>query len=232
MVALMIGFAYMRCSGLGQLSGDTFLRQRAAIQEFATAHDIEIVRWFEEQGISGKNECDDRPAMREMFEQFNGVCVCVVERLDRLARDLIIQEGLIAKFRELGIELLSTAEDNLCSKDPTRVFIRQVLGAVAQLDRSLIVKKLRAARDRKKTSTGRCEGRKPFGRDEQERSVLALIRTLEAEGLTPAKIAEHLNNAGIASRSGGQWWGATVARIVNRKPRAAQITSVLQEQDV
>jgi len=47
--------------------------------------------------------------------------------------------------------------------DPTRVLIRQVLGAVAQFEKSVIVAKLRAARVRKRRETGRCEGRKPFG---------------------------------------------------------------------
>lgn len=47
--------------------------------------------------------------------------------------------------------------------DPTRTLIRQVLGAIAQFEKSVIVLKLRAARERVRKSKGRCEGRKPFG---------------------------------------------------------------------
>jgi DNA invertase Pin-like site-specific DNA recombinase len=43
------------------------------------------------------------------------------------------------------------------------VLIRQVLGAVAQFEKAVIVSKLKAARMRKKRAEGRCEGRKPFG---------------------------------------------------------------------
>jgi hypothetical protein len=38
--------------------------------------------------------------------------------------------------------------------------VRQVLGAIAEFDKAITVAKLRAARDRKRAATGRCEGRK------------------------------------------------------------------------
>ncbi|MGD0948695.1 MAG: hypothetical protein ABSA52_14875 [Candidatus Binatia bacterium] len=62
--------------------------------------------------------------------------------------------------------------------DATRVLIRQVLGAVAQFEKSVIVAKLKAARIRKRRETGRCEGRKPFGTKPREAETLALIRKL------------------------------------------------------
>ena len=43
--------AYMRCSGLGQVSGDTWDRQLAAIRTYAEAHDIEILGEYRDQGV-------------------------------------------------------------------------------------------------------------------------------------------------------------------------------------
>ena len=222
----MNAFAYLRVSGIGQIGGDGFPRQRQAIEEYSAAHDLQIVSWFEEKGVTGKADSDERPALRELLEQLNGTRTVIVERLDRLARDLIIQEGIISKFRAAGVELISTAEPDLCSEDPTRVFIRQVLGAVAQLDRSLIVKKLRAARERMKAKNGRCEGVKPFGALPGEGETHAQILRWSEEGLAPDKIAEKLNLTSYSTRSGKPWRGSVVRKILARSVVQKEVTTI------
>jgi hypothetical protein len=67
----------------------------------------------------------------------------------------------------LGTEAICLTGDR-SRRRPTRVLIRQVLGAVSQLENSVIVSKLRAARVRQRRQTGGCEGRKPFAGDPGE----------------------------------------------------------------
>jgi DNA invertase Pin-like site-specific DNA recombinase len=141
----------------------------------------------------------------------------IIERLDRLTGDLVIQESIIGKFQGLNLSLVSTCEPDLCSTDPSRKFIRQVLGAVAELDRSLIVAKLKSGRDRKRAQTGRCEGRKPYGHYGNEGEILLRIRTMNANGETDTAITNWLNDSGIRTRSGGRWFVATVGKIRKRK---------------
>lgn len=105
--------------------------------------------------------------------------------------------------------------------DATRVLIRQVLGAVAQFEKSVIVAKLKAARIRKRRETGRCEGRKPFGTKPGEAETLALIRKLSrkprgGKRLSFDAIAARLNAMGVASRTGKAWAGATVDEMLKR----------------
>jgi hypothetical protein len=95
--------------------------------------------------------------------------------------------------------------------------MRQIFGAVHQLDKSNLVLKLRAARQRKKATTGRCEGRLPYGTHEGEQKVLNHIRDLRANGGNWENIAATLNNDGIKTRSSGKWYPATVRKIVIRK---------------
>jgi DNA invertase Pin-like site-specific DNA recombinase len=76
----------------------------------------------------------------------NGVRIILIERRDRLARDLMVQETIIADLRRNGFELISVAEPDLMATDPTRILMRQLMGAVAQYDKSQIVLKLRGAR--------------------------------------------------------------------------------------
>ena len=97
-------FGYLRVSGKGQVDGDGFPRQLAAIKAYAAAHDIKIVKVFREEGVPGATEWEDRPAWMEMIGALNGVRAIVIEKLDRLARDLMIQEAIIGDLRKNKFE--------------------------------------------------------------------------------------------------------------------------------
>lgn len=208
--------AYLRVSGKGQVEGDGFPRQLKAIRDYASAHCIKIVRTFREEGVSGTTDSADRPAWSELMTTLhaNGVRTILIERLDRLARDLMLQESIIADLRRHGFELISVQEPDLMASDPTRILMRQLLGAVAQYDKSQIVLKLRGARMRKREKEGRCEGRKPFGFYPGEQEVLDRMKALRAEGLGFDRIAARLNSEGLSARSGGKWHGLVVNRIL------------------
>ena len=216
-------FGYLRVSSEGQVDGDGLTRQRKAIEAYAKKNDIKIVQWFEEKGISGTIESADRPAFGEMLVALlsNGTRTVIIEKLDRIARSVAVQENTINEFQRKGFELVSVSEPDLCSNDPSRVAMRQMLGVFAQLDRANIVLKLRAARNRKKAQTGRCEGRKPFGHYEGEGNILARIQELRAEGRNYEGIAKTLNAEGIKTRSGGLWFPATTRRILLKTAIAA-----------
>src|SRR5438270_4856513 len=87
----------------------------------------------------------------------------LVESLVRLARDLMIQESILHDLKRHGFQLVSVAEPDLCSDDPSRKLMRQIMGAFHEYEKQMIVVKLRGARQRTKIKNGRCEGRKPYG---------------------------------------------------------------------
>jgi DNA invertase Pin-like site-specific DNA recombinase len=208
--------AYLRVSRKGQVDGD---RQLKAIKEYAAAHDLKIVNVYREAHVSGTTECADRPAWSELMTALhsNGVRTVIVEKLDRLARDLMVQETIIADLRKYGFKLVSVAEPDLMAKDPTRILVRQMMGAVAQYEKSQIVVKLRGARLRKRAKEGRCEGRKPFGYFEGEAAALDRMQALRAEGLGFDRIAARMNAERIATRTGKPWHGIVVNRILTGK---------------
>src|ERR1035438_2788572 len=202
-------FGYLRVSGKGQVDGDGFPRQLQAINGYAAAHDIAIVKVFREKGVTGSKESMDRPAVAEMMTALhsNGVRTIIIEKLDRLARDLMGQEATIADLQKHGFTLISVAEPDLMATDPTRILMRQLMGAVAQYDKSQIVLKLRGARMRKRATDGRCEGRKPFGRDEAEKAALVRMRALRGDGLAFDRIAARLDAEGVPTRTERRWHG-------------------------
>jgi DNA invertase Pin-like site-specific DNA recombinase len=133
----------------------------------------------------------------DLEENGHGVKTILIEKVDRLARDPMVQEAIIGDLRGKGVNLISVLEgDDLLSNDPTRTLVRQVPGATAQYDKQMTVLKLRAARERKRARTGKCEGRKSLGEVAPE--VLAELKRLRRKPKggrrkTYVAIAEELN---------------------------------------
>jgi DNA invertase Pin-like site-specific DNA recombinase len=235
--AMIRAFVYLRVSGKGQVDGDGFDRQLIACQTFAEQVDIEIVEVFREEGVSGTKELDDRPALSTLFAALeeNGIKTIIVEKLDRLARDLLIQETIVSDMLKKGYTLLSVSEPDLCSQDPSRILVRQVFGAISQYEKAMIVLKLKGARMREKIKdglakgftgddalkNGKCEGRHAFGEKPEEKDALGDMMVWHRAGLTGQAIAANLNSAGFKTRSGKPWNRSTVAKIVARSKRAA-----------
>lgn len=218
-------FGYFRISGKGQISGHGIPRQRDAVARFADAHGFDVVARFEDV-FTGAKDGFDRPGLTDLFVRIkaNGVRVVLVERADRLARDLMVGELILAEFRKHGVKVIacdSGTDLTVDDDDPTRVLIRQVLGAVSQWDKSVIVQKLRAARERRRRDTGRCEGVKPFGTFKGEGRAVARIVELHKKSrgkprLSLAQIAAALNDEGVPTRSGRPWARTTVHKIICR----------------
>src|ERR1017187_2505383 len=216
-------YAYLRVSGKDQVQGDGFTRQLAAIKAYAAQHDIRIVKVFREEGVCGATDLENRPALLAMLEALaaDGVKLVAIEKLDRLARDLMVQETIIADLRKRDFELLSVMEPDLLQNDPTRILMRQVFGAIAQYEKAMIVAKLRGARQRMKAKTGRCEGRKPFGYYDGEPAILERMRALRQTDMGFDRIADVLNAEGLKPRTGARWWGRTVNNILTLNQEAA-----------
>jgi len=209
-------FAYLRVSGRGQVEGDGFPRQLADIRAYAKAHGIQIVKVYEEKGVCGATEWEERPAWSDMIQNLNGVRTIIIERLNRLARELFIQEYILRDLKQRGITLVSVADEDIDSS-PERVLFRQIMGAISQYDKTMIVMKLRAARNRMKAATGRCEGQKPYGTFDGEAAVIQRMRRLRSSGMAYRNIAATLNAEGVPTRTAdGRWRGCTVNRILNR----------------
>jgi DNA invertase Pin-like site-specific DNA recombinase len=221
MTATESAYAYVRVSSNGQAQEDRdgFPRQIAAVEQYAPANSLRIEQTFTD-AITGKTEADDRPAFVDMLAkcETTGVKIILVENLGRLARALIVQETIIGDLQRRGIKLLSTQEPDLDSNDPSRVLIRQFLGALHQYERSMIVSKLKGARERarKKNPTTYREGKRPFGALPGEHETVTRMRELKTQGKTLRDICAVLEAEGRKPRASEHWHAATVQRIIDR----------------
>lgn len=215
-------FIYLRVSSSTQVEGDGFTRQLKACEEYARSHGMEIVKVYREDHTGTEYL---RPQLAELMvsleQNGHNVKTVIVENLTRLARSLMVQEKIIGDFQSKGFNLISTTEgDDLCSDDPTRKLLRTFMGAIAEFDKSMLVAKLRASRERMRTREGHCEGRKGYNDTPEGRELIRHIKALRrghkyGKRRTFLEIAEHLNKEGVTTLDHKQWSLFRVRDVIN-----------------
>jgi DNA invertase Pin-like site-specific DNA recombinase len=224
-VPITSAVAYMRCSGRGQVDGDTWDRQEEAISKYAAANGITVVSWFRDEAVTGKMELEGRDGLSACvhYVQTEDVKLVLVEDSTRLARDLIVAEVCIREFQRVGVRVVSASGGiDLTEGDsanPTAKLVRQILAAVSEFERCCIYNKLMSARKRKKAAGGKAEGRYAFGEDPkrpEEIATLEKIKFARSNTMTCDQIADSMNVAQVPTRSGKPWRGTTVAKILKR----------------
>jgi DNA invertase Pin-like site-specific DNA recombinase len=209
--------AYLRTSSATNAGPDkdSDKRQRAAIAAFAKSHGYEVVGEFYDAAVSGSDPIAERPGFKTMLDRIagNGVRVIIVESPDRFARDLTVQLTGHDFLKSLGIELIpATAPDFFTEDTPTAVLVRQVLGAIAQFEKTSLVAKLKAARDRKKALTGKCGGRRSYAEARPE--VVKAAKELRDRGLSLRHISAALAEQGFVTGSGKPFVASAVQAML------------------
>src|ERR1700674_2978033 len=164
--------------------GQDVTLQTRELKQFAEARGWHMVDAYIDTGISGAK--DSRPELNRLMSDAHKrrFEVVAVWRFDRFARSVSHLLRALETFNALGIAFVSLSE-NVDTTTPTGKMIFTVLGAVAELERSLIVERVRAG-----LRNARAKG-KTLGRP---RVVVdaARIAALRAQGLSWAKIGDQL----------------------------------------
>jgi DNA invertase Pin-like site-specific DNA recombinase len=225
--------AYLRVSTDRQAEHGLGLAvQEAATRKWAKANGHRIVLWSRDEGVSGSNGLEAREGLPEALAAIRrkDAAGLVVYRLDRLARDLVLQEQLLAEVKRMGGEVFSTSAGEAAflnddPGDPSRKMIRQILGAVNEYERSMIKLRLRSGRARKRESGYAGDGPPPFGYraegrelvdDPDEQAVLARIADLRAEGLSLRQMAAILTADGFKPKRSAVWHPGSLRLIIKR----------------
>lgn len=215
---------YCRVSTDNQKVEGTIELQTRALAEYAKANDYELIQIFQDEGVSGGLE--NRPALAEMFaflEKTTDIKDVLIYKLDRLARDLYIQEHLIKKLEALEKRLISTKEPDLASDDPMRKAFRQFMGIVAELEKSFITMRLSGGRINKAKNGlyaggGVALGYKSIDKDlvvsEKEAGIIKKIYKMKRNKMGLREIARHLNETETPTARGGKWYAGTIKYIL------------------
>jgi DNA invertase Pin-like site-specific DNA recombinase len=217
--------AYLRTSSAANVGADRHSeqRQREAIQGFAARAEFEIVGEFYDAAVSGTDPIESRPGFMALLDRIeaNGVRVVIVEDASRFARQLVVQEAGILALVERGVRVLTASGDDLTeTDDPYKIAMRQIAGVFAQLEKARLVGKLRAARDRKRATGVKVEGRKSIGEREGGAAIVAEAKRLyrrspkTGERRSLREIADELAQLGHTSKNGYAFSPSVVKRMI------------------
>lgn len=219
---------YCRVSTANQREEGTIEIQRRALDEYALAGGHELVAVYADEGVSGGLE--NRPALADLLDylgaQERPVDGVLVYKLDRLARDLYIQEHLIRKMEEAGARLISIKEPDLDGADPMRKAFRQFMGIVAELEKAFITMRMSAGRLNKARKGKHAGGGRPMGYackdgdlvpDPASVAAVRLIFKMKRQRKGLREIARTLNDMNIPTARGGRWTAPAV-RYILRNP--------------
>ena len=158
--------------------------QLVALREYAKNRGFEIVEEYVDLGVSGSK--DRRPALDRMMKDARArkIDAVLVTRFDRFARSTKHLVTALEEFQALGVDFVSLGE-SVDTSTPMGKMIFTVLGAVAELERSLIKERVAMGLER-----ARKEG-KPHGRPRRifDREQ---ARKLREEGMSLRKIGKVL----------------------------------------
>jgi DNA invertase Pin-like site-specific DNA recombinase len=117
--------------------------QLRELREYCQRRGWQLAGEYVDAGISGAK--DSRPELNRLMadahrRRFDAV---VVWKFDRFARSVSHLLRALETFRSLGIEFISLSEQ-VDTSTPTGKMVFTVLGAVAELERSLIAERVRA----------------------------------------------------------------------------------------
>jgi DNA invertase Pin-like site-specific DNA recombinase len=186
---------YARVSTIG--NGQSPEMQLRELREYIERRGWELAGEYVDEGISGAK--DSRPELNRLMEDAHKRrfdCV-LVWKFDRFARSVSHLLRALEVFKALGIEFVSFSEQ-MDTSTPTGKMIFTVLGAVAELERSLIAERVRAG-----VRNARAKGKK-LGRPRISVS-LAKVQALRTAGKSYAQIGAELGvSAASAYRAFGR----------------------------
>jgi DNA invertase Pin-like site-specific DNA recombinase len=113
--------------------------------------------------------------------------------------------------------MTAAGDDITNTVDPFKVAMRQIAGAFAQLEKARLVSKLKGARDRKRATGVKVEGRRSYAEQVPEAVELARkLRRSKPKGgqRTLREVSEELARAGFMTRHGKPYAAAAIAKMV------------------
>jgi DNA invertase Pin-like site-specific DNA recombinase len=231
---------YCRVSGLSQVNeGDGLGVQRERIAAWCTYQGITLMTVHEDAGISGaatENRPGLRSALRAALEAGHG-SVLVVYKLDRLGRNAIDVQEVLAVLLDAGVRVVALADgvDSASGMGSALLkLLTSILATFAELERESIRTRLLDGR-RRADAENRVYSREPrYGRrraesdprqlveDQDEQRLVVRVRQLRGEGLSYRAICAALEAEGLHPRRAAAWSPAVIGRLITGRRAPAK----------
>lgn len=171
-------FVYARVSTTDQTTDNQVLEVKGA------GFQVEPHRVIAET-ISGSTQASDRPGFQKLLERMENGDVLIVTKLDRLGRNAIDVRTTVERLIGDGIRVHCLALGGVDLTSAAGKMTMQVLSAVAEFERDLLIERTHAGINRAKL-----EGKK-LGRPEAVGTTKG-VQECKASGLSQSETAEKL----------------------------------------
>ena len=215
---------YCRVSTEEQVDGFSINAQIDKLTKYAESCDWEVVDYYIDEGISGKNLCDRGEVKRLIDDvccgKINNVLVYKLDRITRSMKDLIF---LIELFDKYNCTFNSQTEKIDTSNAVGRMFIK-IIGIFAEFERENLAERVSFGYEQK-TREGNytnCNG--VYGYDyvngyglivnDLEKEVVEKIYKWFLDGESMLGIANKLDLEGVPTKRGGKWRSSTIKSIL------------------
>ena len=123
----------------------TVENQLRELRQIAERRGWEVVKEYDDAGISGSKGRNDRPGLDEMLKdaQRRRFDVVMAWAIDRLGRSLIDLLGTIQQLDSCGVDLYLD-QQAIDTTTPTGRLMFQITGAFAEFERSMMRQRIRA----------------------------------------------------------------------------------------
>jgi site-specific DNA recombinase len=219
--------AYCRVSTKDQaLNGVSLEDQEARLRAYCSAMGWDGVEVLVDAGCSASSL--HRPAMENLIERVSRgeIARVVVTKFDRAARSLRDLLYLVDLFTKYDVAFVCTGL-NIDTSTPTGRMMLSLLGAIAELEREMIIERTRDALTQKRR-TGKAYSAAPFGyrregdslvEEPTEQVALREAVRLDNEGLSFRKIGARLDEMGVRPHRGSAWHASSVRAVLRSKAK-------------
>jgi DNA invertase Pin-like site-specific DNA recombinase len=175
------------------------------LRELARQRGLEIVREYTDVISGAKSK---RPGLDQLMSDArrHRFDVVLVSAFDRIARNVRHFLDVLDELSQLNVQFISMRE-NIDTGGPLGRALLTIIGAIAELERSLIVERVKAGMRRAKLE-GRRIGRAPLNIDrarvvEDRRSGMSLTKVAQRHKISRASVCRLVKGASPSSHKGG-----------------------------
>lgn len=214
---------YVRVSTTKQVNdGVSIDAQKDKIAAWCNLNDYELIRIYEDAGISGKS-ISHRKDLQDALYALDKDMAFVCYSLSRVSRKLEDMLKISNHIDDVGADLVSLSE-RIDTTGAAGRMVFNMLAVLNQFERDVISERTKMAMQYLKDNN-KVYSHIPYGFNEdqghlivnpEEQKIIEKMLSYQSIGFGHRKIATRLNKENIHSKQGGIWYAKTVKGILER----------------
>lgn len=226
----MEAIALIRCSTHHQVDGTSLENQTKRITNYCEAEGLNLVKIYQEAGISGLTNLRRRDALNLALDDVcRRKCALVVLSLSRLSRSLRDSLAILERVEKAGGTVISLTE-KIDSRSASGTLVTNMMMLLHNFEVNLLRERVTSSMSMLRQNQKRISRFTPYGYDlaengedlvenPLERAVVERIKAMRSTGSSLWAIAASLQDA--PTKTGAKWSATVIRGILIRESKLA-----------